>query len=92
MLEQNTLEVMTPANTAEEPVTSTAVPPPLEVPAEVDIGVMYVEYRMLLLSVGCRKFRIPECEAENLIQDKATAASLMARAVCLPNRPSRAGR
>ncbi len=69
MLEQNTLEVMTPANTAEEPVPPTAVPPPLEVPAEVDIGVMYVDYRMLLLSVACRKFRIPECEAENLIQE-----------------------
>ena len=69
MLEQNTLEVMTPAATAEEPMTSTAVPPPLDAPAEVDIGVMYVEYRMLLLSVGCRKFRIPECEAENLIQE-----------------------
>jgi len=69
VLEQNTLEVMTPAATAEEPMTSTAVPPPLDAPAEVDIGVMYVEYRMLLLSVGCRKFRIPECEAENLIQE-----------------------
>ncbi len=69
MLEQNTLEVMTAAATAEEPMTSTAVPPPLDAPAEVDIGVMYVEYRMLLLSVGCRKFRIPECEAENLIQE-----------------------
>ena len=68
MLEQNTLEVMTPANAAEEQAKSTAVPPPLDVPAE-DIGVMYVEYRMLLLSVGCRKFRIPECEAENLIQE-----------------------
>ena len=55
--------------TAEEPVQSTAVPPPLDAPAEVDIGVMYVEYRMLLLSVACRKFRIPECEAENLIQE-----------------------
>jgi len=69
VLEQNTLEVMTAAATAEEPMTSTAVPPPLDAPAEVDIGVMYVEYRMLLLSVGCRKFRIPECEAENLIQE-----------------------
>jgi RNA polymerase sigma factor (sigma-70 family) len=69
VLEQNTLEVMTPANTAEETVTSTAVPRPPDVPAEVDIGVMYVDYRMLLLSVACRKFRIPECEAENLIQE-----------------------
>jgi len=69
VLEQNTLEVMTPANTAEEPVPPTAVPPPLEVPAEVDIGVMYVDYRMLLLSVVGLKFHITECEAENLIQE-----------------------
>lgn len=67
MLEPNTLEVMTPANAAEEPAKPT--PSPAEAPAEVDIGVMYVEYRMLLLSVACRKFRIAECEAENLIQE-----------------------
>ena len=34
-----------------------------------DIGGLYVEYRMLLLSVACRKFRVPESDAENLIQD-----------------------
>ncbi len=58
MLEQNTLDV--PAN-ADEKAAPTA--------DAQDIGSLYVEYRLLLLSVACRKFRIPECEAENLIQE-----------------------
>lgn len=65
MLEQNTLEAISPAAAAEAPVPA---PVPAEV-AEVDLGVMYVDYRMLLLSVACRKFRVPESEAENLIQE-----------------------
>ena len=69
MLEQNTLEVIAPATAAEDPAKAVAASLPVDAPAEVDIGVMYVEYRMLLLSVACRKFRIPECEAENLIQE-----------------------
>ncbi|HEY6137420.1 MAG TPA: sigma-70 family RNA polymerase sigma factor [Thermoanaerobaculia bacterium] len=68
MLDQNTLEVISTANSAEEPAKK-AVSSPAEAPVEVDIGVLYVDYRMLLLSVACRKFRIPECEAENLIQE-----------------------
>ena len=68
MLDQNTLEVISTANSAEEPAKP-AVSTPAEAPVEVDIGVLYVDYRMLLLSVACRKFRIPECEAENLIQE-----------------------
>ena len=69
MLDQNTLEVISTANSAEEPAKA-AVSTPAEAPVvEVDIGVLYVDYRMLLLSVACRKFRIPECEAENLIQE-----------------------
>jgi RNA polymerase sigma factor (sigma-70 family) len=69
VLEQNTLEVIAPAATAEDPAKPAAASLPEPAPAEVDIGVMYVDYRMLLLSVACRKFRIPECEAENLIQE-----------------------
>ena len=68
MLEQNTLEVISAA-TADEAVPPMASPVPAEAPAEVDLGVMYVDYRMLLLSVACRKFRVPESEAENLIQE-----------------------
>jgi RNA polymerase sigma factor (sigma-70 family) len=65
VLEQNTLEAISPAAAAEAPAPT---PVPAEV-AEVDLGVMYVDYRMLLLSVACRKFRVPESEAENLIQE-----------------------
>ncbi|HEV2720042.1 MAG TPA: sigma-70 family RNA polymerase sigma factor [Thermoanaerobaculia bacterium] len=65
MLEQNTLEVISPANADE----SAAAKPAPAAPPDVDVGVMYVDYRMLLLSVGCKKFRIPESEAENLIQE-----------------------
>src|SRR5256885_846477 len=68
VLEQNTLEVISTA-TADEAVPPMASPAPAEAPAEVDLGVMYVDYRMLLLSVACRKFRVPESEAENLIQE-----------------------
>ena len=70
MLEQNTLEVIAPATAAEDPAKAAAASSlPVDAPAETDIGAMYVDYRMLLLSVACRKFRIPECEAENLIQE-----------------------
>lgn len=68
MLEQNTLEMTTPANAADNSA-KTAASLPAEALAEVDVGGLYVEFRMLLLSVACRKFRIPECEAENLIQE-----------------------
>src|ERR1051326_4719530 len=60
------------ANASDEPAAAVTPPAaPAEAPGGevVDIGVMYVDYRMLLLSVACRKFRIPECEAENLIQE-----------------------
>ncbi len=40
------------------------------VPAEAqDVGAMYEEYRELLLHVACRKFFVPESEAENLMQE-----------------------
>lgn len=34
-----------------------------------DIGDLYVEYRELLLHISCRKFRVPEQDAENLMQE-----------------------
>lgn len=33
------------------------------------VEMLYLEYRSLLLYVGCRKFRVPECDAESLIQE-----------------------
>jgi RNA polymerase sigma factor (sigma-70 family) len=41
-------------------------PPPNEPP---DIGELYVRHRTLLMHIGSRKFRIPESEAESLIQE-----------------------
>ena len=67
MLDPNVLETMKGAP-ATLPVTDVdAVLPPLgpfEEPQPEDIGELYVRHRPLLLHVGCRKFRIPESEAE----------------------------
>lgn len=37
--------------------------------AGVDVEKLYVQYRTLLLSVACRKFRVPDADAEGLIQE-----------------------
>lgn len=37
--------------------------------AGVDVEVLYVQYRTLLLSVACKKFRVPQPEAESLIHE-----------------------
>jgi RNA polymerase sigma factor (sigma-70 family) len=42
-------------------------PPPST--AADDVEALYIEHRTLLLFVACRKFRIPDTDAENLIQD-----------------------
>lgn len=78
MLEQNTLEV--PSNVADKATAdvtpspeSTVLPTPEALaqptPEPEDVGELYVRHRTLLLFVACRKFRIPEIDAESLIQD-----------------------
>jgi RNA polymerase sigma factor (sigma-70 family) len=34
-----------------------------------EVEALYLEHRNLLLYVACRKFRVPDCDAENLIQE-----------------------
>jgi RNA polymerase sigma factor (sigma-70 family) len=34
-----------------------------------DVEALYIQYRTLLLSVSCRKFRVPEGDAEGLLQE-----------------------
>ena len=64
MLEQNALETVT---TFPEAATAPVVD---EVrPGTADIGALYEEYRDLLLHISCRKFRVPEQDAENLMQE-----------------------
>jgi RNA polymerase sigma factor (sigma-70 family) len=45
------------------------LPPPAIEPQPDVIGELYVRHWMLLLHVGCRKFRVPESDAEGLIQE-----------------------
>jgi len=47
-----------------EPATA-----PQQSPAADDVELLYNEHRSLLLYVACRKFRIPDSDAENLIQE-----------------------
>ena len=37
--------------------------------ATFDVEKLYVQYRTLLLSVACRKFRVPESDAEGVLQE-----------------------
>lgn len=72
VLEQNASDVpAAPSRPRSEKVqaraTSEAAPPPSA--AADDVETLYIEHRTLLLYVACRKFRIPDCDAENLIQD-----------------------
>ncbi len=66
MLDPNPLETMRRAPATEAAGTRAAATP--GEPAG-DIGELYVRHRQLLLYVGCRKFRVPESEAEGLIQE-----------------------
>jgi len=76
VLDQETLEVSAsaapPANAAEPAGRRTApksksVEPNLLSADEVEV--LYLEHRTLLLYVACRKFRVNEVDAENLIQE-----------------------
>jgi RNA polymerase sigma factor (sigma-70 family) len=71
VLEQS--DVTPPATrprTEKQPARTAAAPPPAPPsPAADDVEALYVEHRNLLLYVACRKFRIPDSDAENLIQE-----------------------
>jgi RNA polymerase sigma factor (sigma-70 family) len=76
VLEQNTLVVPPTAHdtvTAGAPEGEAPLPTPEALaapePYPQDVGDLYVNHRTLLLFVACRKFHIPEIDAENLIQD-----------------------
>src|SRR5688572_20899924 len=79
VLDQNTSDVTPPASRKNgkkgqpksetgQPAAAAPVPPPVPTPAD-DVESLYIEHRNLLLYVACRKFRVPDTDAENLIQD-----------------------
>jgi RNA polymerase sigma factor (sigma-70 family) len=55
-----------PRAVAAAPAPAPAPPPST---AADDVEALYIEHRSLLLYVACRKFRIPDTDAENLIQE-----------------------
>lgn len=80
VLEQETSEVVPAASTrgakkaasrpaAAEPAVTTAPASSPSSTAADDVEALYIEHRNLLLYVACRKFRIPDSDAENLIQE-----------------------
>lgn len=62
MLEQNASDVVAAA--AGRPIEADG-----HSPAADRAEALYLEHRTLLLFVACRKFRVPDCDAENLIQE-----------------------
>jgi len=83
VLEHNALEVSSspaePKEKAERPqpeaapaskaATARATAPAQPATPADDIEQLYLQHRTLLLYVACRKFRIPDCDAESLIQE-----------------------
>ena len=69
MLDPNAMETAilpaTPMGAADPPpaLPGSAAPPSAE------IGDLYVQHRSLLLHIACRKFRVPEADAESLMQE-----------------------
>ena len=71
MFDPNVLKITTasPAAGSANTESSRSVPLHAIEPLSDDVGELYVRHRTLLLHVGCRKFRVPESEAEGLIQE-----------------------
>lgn len=72
VLDQNASDVTPEASrprAEKSPARPPATPAPPPSPAGDDVEALYIEHRNLLLYVACRKFRIPDSDAENLIQE-----------------------
>jgi RNA polymerase sigma factor (sigma-70 family) len=74
VLEHDASDVAPAAATRKRSESKTQQPrpepaPPAPSPAADEVETLYIQHRSLLLYVACRKFRIPDCDAENLIQE-----------------------
>ena len=69
MLDNNALDVSPSPSSAESGAKTAKAPPDVQHSPADDVETLYIQHRNLLLYVACRKFRIPECDAENLIQE-----------------------
>jgi RNA polymerase sigma factor (sigma-70 family) len=75
VLEHNANDVASGARgrsgNAPQPSRTPSEPAQVHPPSSVadDVEALYIQHRNLLLFVACRKFRIPDSDAENLIQE-----------------------
>ena len=75
VLDSNGVEVSSADADGDEPESEPAVTAaPARKPATPattgdEVEALYLKHRTLLLFVACRKFRVPECDAESLIQE-----------------------
>jgi RNA polymerase sigma factor (sigma-70 family) len=73
LLDSNLIsDALAPAKDAEVAIAvpaTTRRPIVTERAAGVDVESLYIQYRTLLMSVACRKFRVPESDAESLLQE-----------------------
>ena len=72
VLEHDASDVAPAASRRSESKAQPARPEPTPAPpspAADDVEALYLQHRSLLLYVACRKFRIPDSDAENLIQE-----------------------
>jgi RNA polymerase sigma-70 factor (ECF subfamily) len=69
LLDQNLIP-NAPLSVPESDASVVAHPPVAAEPTRADVvEALYRQYRTLLMSVACRKFRVPEGDAENLLQE-----------------------
>jgi RNA polymerase sigma factor (sigma-70 family) len=69
VLEPNALDVSLSDEEEKTKQGPQPVSPATESQAAEDVEALYLRHRTLLLYVACRKFRIPDCDAESLIQE-----------------------
>jgi RNA polymerase sigma factor (sigma-70 family) len=75
VLDSNGVEVSSADASGDEPEAGPAMssaparkPAPPSTTAD-EVEALYLKHRTLLLFIACRKFRVPECDAESLIQE-----------------------
>lgn len=75
VLDSNGVEVSSADASGDEPeagpvMTSAPARKPVAPSTTADeVEALYLKHRTLLLFIACRKFRVPECDAESLIQE-----------------------
>jgi len=68
LLDQNVIS-NAPLSVPESQPANTGPAPDSQASRAATVEALYTQYRTLLMSVACRKFRVPEGDAENLLQE-----------------------